>query len=371
VSKTVLVNIRNNQFEPVTIEAGTYVVWRNLDPYPHSAETLRATAKYFNAGALLPGDLSSPILFSKPDTYDYLCRFHHGMTGTVVVTAPGASTPAPAPHDHGTHDHGHAHLKHFHGFVTGGRTAKRMFLAHTPVLADPRHHYQIILQVSLPDPKQAAAYETVRNSSYGDGKVQTFHNHLALTDIGNGTINELSQADLRYYPSDPDGVLGETSIPGLEENVKVRIDKVLHFHQFDLDADYPDSLNYLIYGDQDDVFIDHYIDRAPSFHSVAKLSTKPSWYQAGGVQKFSIPDKPIRDVSPKILRRVALVDNAFHVFWLPPPGVYPAPTDPLRSRTSTPPHYKVSVEGVGEGEVHIGRFLHFDVRLLNYGVLIT
>jgi hypothetical protein len=372
MAKTVLTNIRNNSFEPLTIEAGTYVVWRNLDPHPHSAETVRSADKYFNAGALLPGETSSPVLFSNPDKYDYLCRFHHGMTGTVTVTAThGHVAPTPG----GAHGHGngggHGHLKHFHGFVTGGRAAKRMFLTHTPVLADPRHHYQIILQASLPDPKQAAAYDAVRASAYGDGKVQTFHDHLDLGEIGSGKITTLPEADLRYYPNDSEGVLGETSIPGLEEKVVVRIDKVLHFHQFALDADYPDSLTYLIYGDADDVFIDHYIDRAPSFHSVAKLAARPAWHKEGTVGKFSVPSKPIQDVSPKIIRRVAYVDNAFHLFWLPPPGVYPLPTDPLRSRTGAPPIHKVNVEGGAAGEIAIGRFLHFDVRLLNYGVLIV
>lgn len=375
MAKTVIINIRNNRFDPMTVEVGSYIIWRNLDPYVHSAETNRGVKDYFNAGAMMPGDLSSPVLFAKTGAFDYLCRYHHGMVGQVVVMALGAPAQTPE-HEHGGHDeHGGEHLKHFHGFVTGGRSAQRMYMTHTPVLADERHHYQIILQCSLSDPKHAEAYEKIRTSPYSDGKVQLFHDHFALADIGSGRAKEFPQAEFRYYPNDPEGVVGETSIPGLEENIPVRIDKVLHFHQFNTDADYPDALTYVMYGDAQDIFIDHYIDRAPSFHSVARLKQQPSFFTDAYKDKVllvSVPSKPIRDVSPKILRRVAFVDNAFHLFWLPPPGVYPLPTDPLRPRVADAvPKYDVVAEDGQSGEIEVGRFLHFDVRLLNYGVLIV
>ena len=375
MARTVIANIRNNLFEPLTIVAGSYVIWRNLDPYVHSAETNRGVKDYFNAGAMMPGEMSSPVLFSKPGKFDYLGRFHHGMAGQVLVSALGAPEPNPEhEHEHGGHDHDD-HLKHFHGFVTGGRSAQSMYMTHTPVLADERHHYQIILQCSLPDPKHAEAYDKIRNSPYSDGKVQMFHDHFALADIGSGQANQFPQAEFRYYPNDPEGITGETSIPGLEENVPVRIDKVLHFHQFNTDADYPDALTYVVYGDAEDTFIDHYIDRAPSFHSVARLKQRPSFFtdeNIGKTLRFSVPTKSILDVSPKILRRVAFVDNAFHLFWMPPPGVYPLPTDPLRPRVpGAPPKHDVVTEDGHTAEIEIGRFLHFDVRLLNYGVLIV
>lgn len=380
MAKTRLIDIRNNRFATATIHAGDFVVWRNLDPHVHSAETLRNVADYFNAGALFPGDLSSPVRFDRPGRYDYVCRFHHGMNGQVTVLEPGTvpSDDGHGGHDdhggHGGHGHGNDHLRHFHGFVTGGRSAQRMYMTHTPVLADERHHFQIILRCSLSDPAHAAAYEAVRASAYGDGKIQLFHDHFALEDIGSGAATSFPQAEFRYYPNDPDGVTGETSIPGLEENIPVRIDRVLYFHRFDTDADYPDALTYLAYGDAQDTFIDHCIDRAPSFHSVARLRQRPGFMTAAdedGVVRISVPTKTIRDVSPKVLRRVAYVDNAFHLFWLPPPGTYPLPTDPLRSRTGGAPRHAIRSETGAIEEIEIGRFLHFDVRLLNYGVLIV
>jgi hypothetical protein len=384
MAKTVTVNIKDNKFPPLTIEEGTSVIWRNLDPYAHSAETLRNDPNYFSAGALLPGESSSPVLFARAGRYEYLCRYHMGMTGVVNVSARGeGGGPSDTGHthdhaghaDHGGHSGGHIHLKHYHGFVTGGRSSQRLFMTHTPVLADERHHFQVILQASLPEKAHADAYDALRSSAYGDGKVQIFHEHLALPDIGSGQVTTLPQSSFEYYPNDPEGVLGGTGVPGLEENIPVRIDRVLHFHQFETEADYPEALTYLVYGDADDVFVDHFINRAPSFHSVAKLKTRPAFFDPGNegtLPRVSIPQKRIRDVSPKVLRRVAFVDNSFHLFWLPPPGVYPLPADPLKPRRAdSPPNYDVLLEDGRRGRIEIGRFLHFDVRLLNYGVLIV
>ncbi len=383
MAKTIIADIRNFQFPKLTIEQGTFVVWRNLDPVAHSAETLRESPNFFNAGALLPGEVSSPVLFQTPGSIDYLCRYHHEMTGQVAVTAKSTGgghnhTAAMATHGDG-HSHGgggHNLLKHYHGFVTGGRSGQRLYMTHTPVLADQRHHFQIILKASLIEKSHIEAYEKLRKSEYGDRKVQIFHDHLALADIGAGKITNLPEASFDYYPNDPEGgVRDAEKVPGLVDKIPVRIDKVLHFHQFETDADYPDAMTYLLYGDSDDTFIDHYINRAPSFHSVAKLKSCPAFFKpadGNGTETICVPSKKIRNVTPKLVQRVAFVDNAYHLFWLPPTGVYsPQAQDPLIRRDASPAVYEVTTSCGKSGKIDIGRFLHFDVRLLNYGVLIT
>src|SRR5207245_11292442 len=89
----------------------------------------------------------------------------------------------------------------------------------------------------------------------------------------------------------------------------------------------------------DYLFIDHYITRAPNFHSVAKLSKRPDFWTSdgtGSTMLIVVPSKRIFDVSPKFMPRVAYVDNAFHVFWLPPPGIYCQPQhDPLIARNGS------------------------------------
>lgn len=380
MARTVIVDILNHNFAPVTVEPDTFVVWRNLDPMPHTVETDPEASFYFNVGPLATGEVSSPVWFGRAGTFPYVCRYHAEMTGEVNVVAAGSKPPpGPTPpqsdqhHDMpGMPGHGGHSLFHFHGFVTGGRSGKKLYMTHTPVIADERHQYQVILRSSFIEQKHRDIYDQLRASSYGSGQIQIFHDHLSLVDIGNGTIKELPKASVEYYPpANPDGV----EVPGLEADIPVRIDKVLHFHQFDPDAEYPLGLRYLVYGDEDDVFIDHHIIGAPSFHSVAKLAERPVFWQSSlfdGTVGILIQEKRIVDVSPKVLRRVAFVDNSYHLAYLPPSGAYrQPPPDPLIRRDKSPPDYDVDVDGGQKGRIRIDRFVHFDVALLNNRVVIT
>lgn len=390
MSKTLILNIRNNSFPMATVRPGTYVVWRNLDPYPHSVETENSADFYFNAGPLLPGEASPPVLFSSLGDFSYRCRYHAGMSSMVHVRADapsGGIAASPGSGQGGGHgDHGgHGGFSHLHGFVTGGRTGKRFFMSHTPVLADPRHSYQVILQGSLTTPEHIQAYEAIRNSTYGDRRVQIFHGHTSLPDIRDGKTKLLPKSSFTYYPDlahPDDGV----DIPGLEEDIPVSIDEVLHFHTFDVDDDSGDgSLRYLIYGDADDVFIDHFMNRAPSFHSVAKLASAPPFWTAAlasEVLEVSVPAKRIEHLPAKLIQRIAFVDNSFHVFWLPPSGLYtPAPLDPLFPRrafnrrqpsefTGGPFRHEVILTDGTRSHIEVSRSLHFDTRLLNHGVFL-
>lgn len=370
--KTTIADIRNNAFPALTIQKNTFVVWRNLDPYPHTAETAPDAAFYFNAGPLFPGETSSPVYFGETGKFDYVCRFHAEMAGSVNVAA--ELPPATGGHiDQMSGMHEGHHLEHFHGFVTGGRSGRRLFMSHTPVIADDRHRYQVILQGSLMEEKHIEIYDKLRQSDFADGQVQTFHDHISLVDIGSGKVTMLPEANMEYYPHAEAPETGEP-LPGLDDKVPVRIDRVLHFHQFEPDTEYPEGLAYLVYGDLDDVFIDHFITRAPNFHSVGKLKARPEFWNeqavAAGTAKVLVNSKHILDVSPKLLPRVAYVDNAFHLFWLPPAGTYSA-QDPLIRRDGTKPIYDVVLADGRVSQIEIGRFIHFDIRLLNNRVVIT
>jgi hypothetical protein len=376
MTKTVVVDIRDNSFPSVTVKPGTFVVWRNLDPYVHSVETLGNTPDYFNAGAMLPGEMSSPVLFSRAGSFNYLCRYHTGMRGTVLVNAMGRSQPDHGHDDHSGHsDHGHG-LHHYHGFVTGGRTGQRLYMTHTPVLADNRHNYQVILRGHFEQAEHAKIYEDLRASEYADQVVQIFHDHVSMPDIGQGKITRLPNASVSYWPGGTQTAIGlvQVDIPGLED-VPIILDEVIHFHQFDAEADYPEALIYIMYGDNDDIFIDHLIDRAPSFHSVAKLATAPAHWQGTGSMKFQATGHAIRALPPRLLSRFAMVDSAFHLFWLLPPGALVRQAqDPLIRRGNQPGTnhvHPIEFESGEASQIEISRFVHFDIRLLNYGVLIV
>src|SRR5580658_2747787 len=82
---SVKVVIENFSYEPktVTISAGTSVTWVNNDDVPHTA-TEKGDKPLFDSGALDTDDKFT-FTFSKPGTYDYYCKVHPHMTGSIIV----------------------------------------------------------------------------------------------------------------------------------------------------------------------------------------------------------------------------------------------------------------------------------------------
>lgn len=82
-SETSEVTIVDFAFEPqeLVVTAGTTVTWSNDDVTPH---TVTADDGAFDSGRMDPGGTFS-FTFDEPGTYSYICSFHPGMTGTVVV----------------------------------------------------------------------------------------------------------------------------------------------------------------------------------------------------------------------------------------------------------------------------------------------
>jgi plastocyanin len=80
------VAIRNFAFAPaaLTVKAGTKVTWTNQDSDAHTV-TSTGSGGPLNSKAMATGDTFS-FTFTKPGTYQYLCRIHPFMTATVTVT---------------------------------------------------------------------------------------------------------------------------------------------------------------------------------------------------------------------------------------------------------------------------------------------
>jgi plastocyanin len=78
------VAIESFTFSPETVEitAGTTVTWTNNDEAMHTAT---ADDGSFDTGAINQGETAS-VTFDEPGTYTYVCSFHPGMKGTIIVT---------------------------------------------------------------------------------------------------------------------------------------------------------------------------------------------------------------------------------------------------------------------------------------------
>ena len=79
------VYMKNSIFSPalMTLTAGKPVAWINDDNLVH-----RVTADdgSFDSGDMQPGATFSRT-FTKPGTFSYHCKYHKGMTGTVITGA--------------------------------------------------------------------------------------------------------------------------------------------------------------------------------------------------------------------------------------------------------------------------------------------
>lgn len=76
------VRIEGMQFQPavLTVQRGDTLRWRNADLVPHTASAKGA----FDSGNIAPGQTFSRAM-DQPGTFDYVCNYHPGMKGRVVV----------------------------------------------------------------------------------------------------------------------------------------------------------------------------------------------------------------------------------------------------------------------------------------------
>lgn len=72
------------QFTPANLEirAGDTVIWKNKDPFPHTA-TVESGAG-FDSGEITAGG-SWKFIASKRGTFSYVCTLHRTMKGQLVV----------------------------------------------------------------------------------------------------------------------------------------------------------------------------------------------------------------------------------------------------------------------------------------------
>jgi len=77
------ISIKNYAFSAgsLNINSGVTVTWTNNDATTH---TVTADNNSFDSGDIAPGKSYSKT-FTSTGTFNYHCKYHSGMTGTVVV----------------------------------------------------------------------------------------------------------------------------------------------------------------------------------------------------------------------------------------------------------------------------------------------
>jgi plastocyanin len=79
----VTVDIRNFLYQPnpVTVKVGTQINWHNLDNVDHTATRDGVFDNFVNAMSAH----GAPVTMSTAGTFEYHCRLHANMKGTIVV----------------------------------------------------------------------------------------------------------------------------------------------------------------------------------------------------------------------------------------------------------------------------------------------
>jgi plastocyanin len=75
----------------ITVPAGTTISWVNHDIAAHTT-TRNGGDDQFDSGDMRLNRVFTHT-FSTPGRYDYICFYHPGMKGTVIVTAPAPHAP--------------------------------------------------------------------------------------------------------------------------------------------------------------------------------------------------------------------------------------------------------------------------------------
>lgn len=85
-TKTIKVGISDFAFSPatITIHSGDTITWTNNDSAVHNAASTASAPTAFQTKDLNQGETDS-VTFTKPGTYAYICSYHPGMKGKVIV----------------------------------------------------------------------------------------------------------------------------------------------------------------------------------------------------------------------------------------------------------------------------------------------
>lgn len=172
---------------------------------------------------------------------------------------------------HDAHDHAGHHGEHpdadVHGMlVVGERT---VYLSHLPMFGHPHHDVQAILEARLTgggDDPQAAYAEDRRRTGERIYTLQPERfvlRALVEPDADGECLCVFTGTVYR-------GHFERGGTPILRD-VTVTIDRVVHFRQFDPEAEKPVVQHYLLFGSGDEQFLAHLITAPPDFDQVVSV----------------------------------------------------------------------------------------------------
>jgi hypothetical protein len=163
-------------------------------------------------------------------------------------------------HEH-EHEHEHEHLVGTHGFLMLG--IKNLYLCHLPMYNMPPHSFQTILEAEIEGPAMEK-YLKVKKENPARPIIVLNESSMVLEELANSStfFGPIRFANVH---GDPIGTpLGETT---------VKIKKILLFKPLNKNSpDYPEHLEYYLFGRNSDWHLSHSLSKAPNFEQELDIS---------------------------------------------------------------------------------------------------
>lgn len=184
-----------------------------------------------------------------------------------------------------------------HGFIMAGTEV--IYICHLPMFNMQNHMYQITLQVQLPEAaKQAYLKDKLENPDtfYVLGNLQT--DLFTIPEVMLGQTTHFKADIFRGMPDDPN-----EDTP-LIHNIDTVIERVVYGRHFDYSITYPEPLTYILFGNEKEAFLDHYLTREEDFMDLIQLKQVPEWLPADlrGISSnlgfIGLSDTPVPSQSP-------------------------------------------------------------------------
>ena len=153
-----------------------------------------------------------------------------------------------------------------HGMLVVG--AGTIYVSHLPMFV-PKHRYQGIWEVSFGE-EADAIYRAERARPENAGVIFT----LNPTELFR--LPELAQGRTSFRADVFRGHFEREGHERILEDVKVTIRRQVHWHPFRTRHERPEPLTYLLVGKGDELFLAHWISRAPDYDQVVSVTpSKP------------------------------------------------------------------------------------------------
>ncbi len=160
-------------------------------------------------------------------------------------------------------------------FMLGTTT---LYLCHMPMFKKEDHRYQLTLKAHL-DPSSMETFlaDKAQNPGKPYNLVNTDSDQFTLPDVANGTVTTFPAIVYRDY-------VGDTPATQIIAQATVYIDDVVRCHHFNTDIPRPQHLTYVLFGDGQEVHLDHYIAQDPDYQHLLTLPEVPNWLSVSQLQ---------------------------------------------------------------------------------------